>query len=159
MLTLPQEAKLVEAFGPAADAAGRTGDWISLKNYGRAFIVVHITQGNAATVTLTLLQATSVAGAGSKALTWTVPIWANESTATTDTLTRQTDGLAFTTSATLAGKIVVFQVDPRYLDVNNGFDCLTVTTGASNVANITQGMYVLSDPRFNGNVLPSAIVD
>ena len=159
MLTLPQEAKLVEAMAPAADAAGRTADWVSLKNYGRAFIVVHITQANAATVALTVLQASAVAGTGSKAITWTVPIWANEDTATTDTLTRQTDALAFTTSAAVKNKIVVFQIDPRYLDVNNGFDCISFTTGASNVANITQAMYVLAEPRFNGNILPSAIVD
>lgn len=159
MYTLPQQVKIVEAMPCATDAAGRTSDWVSLKNYGRAYIQVDITQANAATVAITLLQATAVAGTGSKAHTVTVPIWANEATATTDTLVRQTDGLSFTTSAALANKMIIFQIDPRFLDVANNFDCIAFTTGASNAANITHATFLLTDPKFSQTTPPSAILD
>jgi hypothetical protein len=66
---LVEGAKIVEGLPPAADAAGRAGDYVSLKDASRIFVVAHITQGNAATVALTLFQATAVAGTGEKAIT------------------------------------------------------------------------------------------
>lgn len=155
---IPQFLKPVEALAPAADAAGRTGDYISLKNVHCVFVVVHITQGNAATVALTLEQATDVSGTGSKAITVTVPIWANQDTATSDTNTRQTDAVSFTTSAAVKNKLIVFKVDPEFLDQANSFDCLTVKTGASNAANITQAMYYVSQ-RYAADPAPTSITD
>ncbi|MBU2548370.1 MAG: hypothetical protein KKB20_08180 [Proteobacteria bacterium] len=158
-ICLPEQAKMIEALEPAADAAGRTGAYVSLKNAGRAFVVVHIDQGNAATVALTVEQATAVAGTGSKALTNNAPIWANQDCAAGDTLVRQTDAKSFTTSAAVKHKMVVFQIDPASLDVANGFDCITVKSGASNEANITQALYILTDLRYAQATPPSAIED
>jgi precorrin isomerase len=62
---------------PAADAAGRTSTYRSLKNALKAYVVVCVNQGNAATVLLSVLQASAVAGTGSKAISAT-PIWANQ---------------------------------------------------------------------------------
>ena len=157
-VTLPEKYKIVEAIAPAADAAGRTGDYVSLKNVNLAYVVVHITQGNAATVALTIEQATAVAGTGSKAITVSVPIWSNLDTATSDTLVRRTDAVSYTTDAAVKNKIVIFQIDPATLDVANGFDCIVVKTGASNAANITQAMYVL-DERYQQATPPAAITD
>lgn len=156
--TLPENYKVVAGLNPATDAAGRTGAYVSLKNTNVAFIAVHITQGNAATVAVSINQATAVAGTGAKALANPVPIWVNQNTATNDTLVRQTDAVSFTTNATLANKMVVFQIDPALLDVNNGFDCVAVVTGASNVANLTQAVYYL-DSRYNQVTPPTAVVD
>lgn len=157
-VTLPEKYKIVEAIAPAADAAGRTGDYVSLKNVNLAYVVVHITQGNAATVALTIEQATAVAGTGSKAITVSVPIWSNLDTATSDTLVRRTDAVSYTTDAAVKNKIVIFQIDPATLDVANGFDCIVVKTGASNAANITQAMYVL-DERYQQATPPASITD
>lgn len=158
--TLPENAKIVEALAPAADAAGRDASKaVSLKNYGKAWIVVHLTQGNAATVALTPMQATAVAKTGGKVLTNNTRIWANADTSTSDTLVRQTDAKNFTTDAGTKNKVVIFEINPDDLDVANGFDCVYVSTGASNAANITQAMYVLSDPRYAMSTPPSAIVD
>jgi hypothetical protein len=123
---------------PAADAAGRTSGYFSLKNALKAWIVVHVNQGNAATVQLSPLQASDVSGTGSKAITAT-PIWSNADTATIATPgTKQTDAVNFTTSAAVKDKIVIFEITPEQcMDVNNGFDCIAVQTGASNAANIT----------------------
>lgn len=159
MLTLVEKAKIVEALAPAADAAGRTGDYVSLKNAGICNVVVHITQGNAATIALTIEQATVVAGTDSKVITNVVPIWADLDTAASDALVRATDAVNYTTDAGLKNKIVIFQINPRSLDVANGFDCITVKTGASNVANITQAMYIMTDLRYAQATPPAAITD
>jgi hypothetical protein len=160
MLTFSENFKVVNAIAPAADAAGRTGAYISVKNASKkVFVVCKVNQGNAAQVTFTLNQASAVAGTGAKALTGDVQIWANQATASGDTLTRQTDAKSFQTSAALANKIVVFEVDiASALDINNGFDCITVITSASNAANITEATYyaVLANP---GTASPSFVTD
>lgn len=156
---LPECCKIIEALTPAADAAGRTGDYISLKNARVGYVVVHMDQGNAATVALTIEQAQDVAGTGSKAITVAVPIWANQDLAASDALVRQTDAVSFTTSAAVKHKQVIFQIDPAYLDIDGGFDCITVKSGASNAANITAAQYFLCDLRFAQATPPSAIVD
>jgi len=140
---------VVQALEPAADAAGRSSQYISLKGTGKVLVVVQVAQGAANTVAITLQQATVVAGTDTKAIEANVPIWANEDTATNDTLTAQTAAKAFTTSAAQKNKLVVFEVDPALiLDHAGGFDCLGFTTGASDAGNITAGVFVLGDLRY-----------
>lgn len=156
--TLPQAGKLVAALKPAADAAGRAGAWVNLKNAHKAYILFHVDQGNAATIALTINQAQDVSGTGSKAITGNVRIWANADVSASDTLTRQTDATSFTTDAGVKQKQVVIEIDPATLDEANGFSCIQVVTGASNVANITEAQYLLMPLRFAGDPPPSAIV-
>ena len=156
---LVEGAKIVEALAPAADAAGRAGDYVSLRDAARVFVVVHITQGNPAAVALTLFQATAVAGTGEKAIANAVPIWSDLDTAAGDTLVARTAAVSYTTDAGVKNKVVVFEVDAAALDINNGFDCLCVKTGASNAANITQAMYYLVGHRYPQATPPAAITD
>lgn len=142
-LQLPENVLPVSVLAPAADAAGRTGGWVSLKGAQRAWAVVHIDQGNAATIAISINQASAVAGTGSKVITNTVPIWANQDAATAAAFTRQTDAVNFTTSAAVKKKTVIFEIDPASLDVAGGFDCITIITGASNAANITSALLFL----------------
>lgn len=159
MITFPQNFGIVEALPPATDAAGRTGDYISLKNAQKVTVICHVTQGNAAQVTFTLSQASAVAGTGKKAITNNVAIWANLDTAASDALPKRADAKSYQTDAGVKNKVVVFEVEPELaMDLNNGFDCLTVETSASNVANITQAMYIIH-PRYKSNTQPSYIVD
>jgi 2',3'-cyclic-nucleotide 2'-phosphodiesterase (5'-nucleotidase family) len=153
----PETHKIVELMAPAADAAGRTSDWVSLKNALRAWIIVHITQGNAATVALTPNQATAVAGTGTKVIP-AVPIWSNLDTAASDVLVARTAAANYTTDAGVKNKIVVFQIDPDMLDADNSFDCISIDTGASNAANITQAIAVL-EMRKGGASLEAVITD
>lgn len=153
------DGKLIEAMPNATDAAGRTGDWVNLKNYALCYVIVSVTQGNAATIAISINQATAVAGTSSKVITNTVPIWSNLSTAATDTLVARTAAVNYTTDAGVANKQVIFQVDPSSLDLANGFDCIAVVTGASNVANLTSAQYLLVGPRYGGATPPSAIID
>lgn len=157
-LSLPEVFKIVEAMPNATDAAGRTGDYVSLKNAKRAYVFVDITQGNAATIALTIEQASAVAGTGTKVITNTVPIWSNLDTAASDTLVRRTDAVNYTTDAGVKNKQVIFQIDPASLDVAGGFDCITVKTGASHAANITSATYFL-ESRYPQATPPAAITD
>jgi hypothetical protein len=138
--SMPAQIPPVSLLKPAADSAGRTSAYRSLKNALKAYIVVHINQGNAATILLSLLQATDVSGAGSKAISAT-PIFLCADSATTDALVAQTAAATFTTSAATKDKVVVFELTPEQcMDVANGFDCIAISTGASDVANITEAM-------------------
>jgi hypothetical protein len=137
---------VVDVMTPAADAAGRNSDAVSLKNFSLAIVEASINQGNAATIALTLQQCTAVDGTGAKALTVNVPIFASQDVggASGDVLTRQTDGVAFTTSAALTRKTVRFVIDPATLDLAGGFDAIRIVTGASNAANITSARVILT---------------
>jgi hypothetical protein len=44
------------------------------------------------------------------------------------------------------------------LDVAGGFDCIRISTGASNIANVTQAAYYL-ESRYPQATPPSAVVD
>lgn len=142
--SLPYQIPPVSLFPPAADAAGRTGSYRTLKNALKAWIVARVNQGNAATVALTPLQAKDVSGTGSKAIA-AVPIWLDDATATSDAFVVQAAAANFTTDANVADKIVIFEIEPEVaLDVANGFKTITLQTGASNAANITEAtLYVL----------------
>lgn len=157
--SLPQSLKLVIGAAPAADAAGRTATYVSLKNAHKAFVVVQITQGHATPPALVPWQAKTVAAGSEKVLANVVAIYANQDVSLSDTLVRQTDAVNFTPDAALKNKMVVFEIDPAALDVNNGFDCITIKTGASNALNITSVLYLLGPHRYPGSAIPSAIID
>lgn len=136
--SLVAEIPPFQLLNPAADAAGRTSAYVSLKNSIKAYLVVHITQGNAATVALTPLQAQDVSGTGSKALSANVPIWSNLDVSLTSLLTQRSAAANYTTDAGLKNKIVVFEILPEAcLDIAGGFKTIAIQTGASNAANIT----------------------
>lgn len=161
-MSLPRSLALqgtpVEVLNPATDAAGRTGKWIHALAAAKYAIVVHITQGNAATVQLSVLQATKNDGTGSKAIGSNVKIFANLDTSTSDALAAQADATTFTTDAAVKNKLVVLEVEASQLDLANGFDHLTVSTGASNVANITQAEVIPLGMRYPG-LTPLTTVD
>jgi len=156
---MPQQMKIVEAITPQAGAA-ITGDYVSLKNCHKAYIILHVCQGAANVMTITPYQATSVAAGSEKVLTNVVPIWANEDCATSDTLVEQTAAKNYALSAATTDKMVIFEIDPRNaLDVNAGFDCMCVKTSASAAANITSAIYYLVNDRYAQATPPAAITD
>jgi len=157
MFNIAEEAKLVEAITPQAGDA-LTGAYVSLKNYRKAYVVVHINQANAAQVAITVEMAPLVSGVGHVPIVRLLPIWANEDCATSDTLVREaTDAVAFTTSVATTQKLVVFQIDASMLA--DGYDCITVITAASNAANITSAFYLLVGARYQAATPPTALTD
>lgn len=156
-LGLPQQLSFYSLLTPAADAAGRTSAYLSLKNAVKAWIVCYIEQGNAATILLSPLQATAVAGTGSKAIS-AARIWTKLDHASVD-FTAQTEAATFTTDAATKAKFVIFELDlAKVLDVAGAFDCMAVSTGASNAANITSAFLVMQ-PRHQGATVPSPLTD
>ena len=142
--SLPDQFPPIALLPPAADAAGRTSSYRTLKGAQKAWIVARVNQGNAAQVTLTPLQAQDVSGTGAKAIA-AVPIWLNGDTSLSDALAVQAAAASLQTSATTKDKIVVFEITPDVaLDVANGFRTIGISTSASNAANITEAtLYVL----------------
>jgi hypothetical protein len=154
--SLPQDCKVVEAIAPVAGGA-ITGDYVSLKNAHKCWVLVHIAQAHIAPVAITIEQATDVSGAGHIPITNAVPIHANEDCAASDTLVAQTAAVGFTTSAAQKHKMVIFEIDPALFSLA-GADCLTVKTAASDVTNITSAIYILAE-RYPSQNPPSAIID
>jgi hypothetical protein len=155
-----EQAQIVNLLPPAADAGGRTSAfWASVLFGHKAFLFCGVNQGNAATVLFTPLQATSLAGANSKALSNPAPVAYNPDTSlATGSDQFQVSGTGsgavlpaattFTTDAGLKNKIVMFEIDPgEVMDINNitvgSFNHIGVSTGASNAANITFAFLVI----------------
>lgn len=142
---------------PAADAAGRTSPYKSMRNVaGKLAIVCRVNQGNAAQVTFTPLQAQDSSGTGSKAIP-AVPIFFNINTTLSDTLVAQTAAANFQTDVGLTDKIVVFEFDPAELDMANSFNHIAIQTSASNVANITDA-FMEALGRYQGAAPPASEV-
>ena len=158
-VTYPQNIVTVEALPPAADAAGRSSRWVSMKNSMRAYVKFHINQGNAATITLSVLQATDVNGTGAKPLALAARIFANLTANLTDAIVRQNDGVSFTTDAGIATKLVLIEIDPALLDVNNGYRTIQAVTGPSNAANITEAEFIMTEIRFPQTAVPTFLTN
>lgn len=150
--------KVVQMFNPQTTNGSLTSQVISLKNVHMAEIVFHFTQAVGHATTPTLLQATSIAAGTNKAGPTSL-IWANEDTATNDTLVAKTSGASYAVTNDVKNKIVVFRVDPNSLDVVNGYDCIYFTIATSSQAtNFVSAIAYLYD-RYPGNQPPTSILD
>jgi len=129
----PQDAKPVLLFQGAANAVDC--DYISLKNVNACWIIVTHAGSNDTDLTLTVKEASAVAGTSAQTIGRSVPIWLDADAGTTsDTLVRQTDGTAITIDpATQNAALVVFQIDPSYLSA--GFDCITLADSGGHASN------------------------
>ena len=156
MFTLPEKCKIVSAFGPKTTAGATTGDYISLKNAHKVWIVWHSVEGASDTCAISVNEATAVAGTGATTLSGTFPIWANQDCATSDTLVAQTAAAGLTTSATTKTKQVVIEVDPAQFSA--GFDCMAVVSGASSASNLSSCKYYILE-RYQQATPPAAITD
>jgi hypothetical protein len=145
-----------------SDAAAN-GDFVSLKNYGHIAIVFVKDAGyDGQDVTLTVQQATAVAGTSAKALTF-ADYYIKDGTQTgVGTFTKTTQTAASTFSATGENEqLVVVEFDAADLDADGGFDCIraTVTDSGSTSGSYGTLLYILSEPRFSSETMPSAIAD
>lgn len=153
-----ENLSIVNLLKPAADAAGRTSAYISLKYAHKAYVMCEVNQGNAAQVTFTVLQATDNLGTNSKVVN-AMPIAVNLDTDTipTDQFTFPANAANYQTDAGLKNKIVVFEILPEsVLDINNtalglnqgAYSHIAVQTSASNAANITAAQLLISPPAY-----------
>jgi hypothetical protein len=134
--------------------------YVSLKGYRRLQIVISIADGTTVTgSTITLKQATSVAGAGEKALAFTRML-ANVDYAASKAMTETAvTSNTFTTQTTNSKQsMYIIDVDADSLDVANGFDCVRLD-GTGHAATAPLGVvvvYNLYGARYSG---ASALVD
>ncbi len=161
-----EKMQIVSAIVPVdLKTAANDGDWVSLKNYGRCTVIFFTAVGTAGEdPTLTMEQATAVAGTGAKALTFTRIDHKQNADLTTIgqfTTVAQTAAATYTdaTSAELQ-KIWVVDIMAEDLDVANGFDCIRMRIADVGAAiQLGCGLYLLHEPRFASATLPSAIID
>jgi hypothetical protein len=152
-------AKIVAGLGPVAPSSS-TPDYVSLKNYDRATIVIQGLNGTTVTGSaITLLQATSVAAGGEKALPFST-VMANTDCAAGDTLAAAAvSSNTFTTTNTNSKQFMyVIDVKASDLDVANGFDC--IRAGTANAVNSTISVtYILHPARYSSPAAVAAITD
>lgn len=150
---LDEQAALIQAtsIGALTGAAGDAA-YVSLKNYRKATVVLDVLNGATVTGgTVTLKQATSVAGANEKALAFTRLV------ASTDVAASQALGElvavnnAFTTDATNAKRLrYIIEIDSDQLDADNNFDCFRVdVAGMANATGLVS--YILWGGRYTGS--------
>ena len=156
---LPDQAKIVTGLAPITPSTS-TPDYVSLKNYARATVI--IMADNAATVTgsaITLKQATAVAGTNEKALAFTT-MYANTDTGASDTFTATAvTSNTFTTDTTNNKNLLyVIDIEADDLDVANSFDC--IRAGTANAVNTAVSvLYILYGSRYQSPVAVAAITD
>jgi hypothetical protein len=127
---LVEQAQICCGFVPVNLAtAANPGDWISMKNFERLTVIFFAAAGtNGEDPTLTLEQATAVAGTSAKALNFTrIDTKQGADLFAIGTFTTVTQSAANTYTNTDAAenqKIWVVDVKAEDLDVDNGFDCV-----------------------------------
>ena len=165
-----ENAVVADLLPAAADAAGRTSTYISVANGHKAYLVCRVTQGNAAPVTFTPLQALDTIGTASKVLTAPAPIVANLNSVLTDQFVIVAAAANYTTDVGINCKLVVFEIDPiESMDLNSNtgitlagnkqpFNHLAIQTSASNVLNITSALLIMMPLRFAQLNPPTVLV-
>lgn len=149
--------KIVTGLSPIVPSTS-TPDYVVMENYRKLTAIITVT--NATTVTgsaITLKQATAVAGTGEKALAFT-SVLANTDTDASDLLTATAvTSSTFTTDDTNSKNLIyVVEIDASDLDTAKGFNCVRVGTGDATSATVSV-VYILSEPRYATNPLPTAI--
>jgi len=118
--------------------SGVTGLWVSMKEYQAVRVVVNYAAGTASDeVAITVNQATSSTGAGSKACSCITRVRKmigataiGQSHAGVDTVVTQAAASTYTPSGESADQaIYMFEVRAEQLDVANNFDYMQVTVG------------------------------
>ena len=128
--------------------------YVSMKNFRKIQIVISIADGTTVTgSTITLKQATAVAGTGEKALAFTRMLSNVDYGASKTMVETAVTANTFTTQAVNSkDSVYIIEVDSSDLDVANGFDCIRVD-GTGHAATASRGcvvMYNLFGARYTG---------
>ena len=171
MSCLLEGVAIVPGFaGVVADTdTDQAGDYVSLKGYGKLGVLYVKAAGtNTDIPTLTVYQATTVAGGSAKVATVVDTVWIKQA-ATTLTATANFTKTAQTLASTVVGNassdtdvlMEYFEIDAEKLDVDNGFDCVRVDVKNAANAGVSWAtlLYFLLDPRYPQATSLSAIAD
>jgi len=162
-----EQVNVVSGFLPVNMATGaNAGDWVSLKNYERCTVIFFKGAGTAGDdPTITIQQATAVAGTGNKDLDCIDKVYKKQDTVLTAetvfTIATQTADAAYT-DATSAEDAAIWVIDimAEDLDQANGYDCIQASVAdVGTNAQIGCVLYLLWPARYGSAALPSAITD
>jgi len=166
MARLTEEYQIQTAIVPIDLASGaNNGDWVSMKLYDTLDIIVICDAGAASEdPVLTVVQATDVAGTGSKALNFTRVDSKVGAQTGIGVFTKNTQAAANTYTDLVSGEaenLFVIHVEGQDLDRAGGFDCarLTIADTGATAGKIGAALYFLGGARYVGQFPPSAIVD
>lgn len=153
---------------------GSVSDWFSLRDYGRAIFIFQKAVGtNGDDPTLTLTQATAVAGTSPKAINIT-DVWKKQAATNlfaVGTYTHSTSASpalhdTFSTNtwtnSDLAEQaaIVIIEVKAEDLDADNGYDCVNLqVSDVGTNAQLGTLLVLLGEPRYQKDPLNSGIID
>ena len=155
-------ADIVPAFVPVdMQSAANNGQWVSMKNINRLVCVLFKAAGTAGDdPVLTIKQATSNAGGGAKALTFTrartkigaiagTPQW---------TIVTQAAANTFTPTSAANPAVIAVEIQANDLDVTNGFSYvqLSVPDTGSN-AQLGTAFYIAFGHKFPQSVTASTL--
>jgi len=158
-----QITPVVAAAGLLLDSTLGDTDYVSLKDHAGCMIVISIADGTTVTgSTITLKQATAVAGTSEKALSFSRML-ANTDYAASKALTETAvTSNTFTTQTTNSkDSLYIIDVKADQLDLANSFDCLRVD-GTGHAATASRGavvLYILYGKRYSGSTPAQAIAD
>lgn len=131
--------------------------YVSLKGYQRVRVTIDILNATTVTgTTVTLKQATAVAGTSEKALAFTRML-ANTDVAASQAMTETAVSSNTFTSDTTNSKRLRYVIDVQAsdLDVDNGFDCFRVDCTGAN-ASLGTVIYDLYGSRYGSAISPMA---
>lgn len=169
-MTISLNGRLDEQVTPVVAAAGllltsTLGDttYISMKGHRKLSIIISIADGTTVTgSTITLKQATAVAGTSEKELAFTRML-ANTDYGASKVMTETAvTSNTFTTQATNSkDSLYIIDVDADSLDRANGFDCVRLD-GTGHAATASRGvvvLYLLYGKRYSNTTPTQAIAN
>lgn len=159
-LRLATRAQIVNTVYPANyTGAASTDLFISMKNASHVTFLVPTGAWAGGTAAVTVLQASAVAGTGSKAVAFD-KMYTN-ATATTSATLVETTVSSNTFNLDTANALYVVEIDAAQLDTANGFDCvaLHVATPGSNNDYYNVVAVLGAGVRYSGTTPPDAKLD
>lgn len=160
-LQLVDFAKVVVACPPAAlTSTAGDGDYVSMKGYARATVIISVDNGSTVTGgAITLIQAKEVAGSTTKALGFST-VYANTDIGASDTLveTAVVSNTFTTTTTNDKNSLYVIEITADMLDGDNGYDCFRVDS-ASMANAVGSIIYILHGARYASPLATAAITD
>ena len=140
-----------QAFNPVdLDAAAATGARVALKAGQKLSVIIQMGDSTAAVVTPSFQQHDAASGGNSKALSIANNYYKKAGSDTSFTKVEvDTAASSFALAADFASQegIVIFEINTEDLDVNNGFNHVSVNLADTTAAKIGAALYVVSDLR------------
>ena len=150
--SLPENLKIIEGLSPRiGTTVSFVGDYISVKNYHRVYIVWHYQSVAAVAETLGVMESPLVSGVGAAASTALFRWWSCLDCATSDLMVERTAAATYQMPAATVNNIVVCEVDPALLTA--GYDCIAGYTTSGIAVTETISMMYYCVPRFASRVL------